>query len=156
MRALFSTILLSLVAMTVASSSPAAAPSDEEAVKAVVERFLVALGSGDYESIPVMFAPKATISHPARIDGKPTMVNETFAEWMAARVASPTRPKFREPVNEFTVHVDDGLAFIRADAHLYVGDELRSNNLDYFTLIKIDGEWKFVNASYVTRPVVKN
>jgi hypothetical protein len=83
------------------------------------------------------------------------MVNETFDEWIAARLASATRPKFREPVNEFTVHVDDGLAFVRADANYYVNDELRSNNLDYFTLIKIDGTWKFVNASYVNRPVAK-
>jgi ketosteroid isomerase-like protein len=155
MRKLYPAVLLSLVVMIVVSNSPAAESSDEDAVKATVERFLTSLGSGDYEAVPAMFAPKATISHPAKVDGKWTMTNETFDEWMAARLASPTRPKFREPVNEFTVHVDDGLAFVRADANFYVGDELRSNNLDYFTLIKIDGEWKFVNASYVNRPVAK-
>jgi ketosteroid isomerase-like protein len=155
MRKLYPAVLLSLVVMIVVSNSPAAESSDEAAVKSTVERFLTSLGSGDYEAVPAMFAPKATISHPARVDGKPTMVNETFDEWIAARLASATRPKFREPVNEFTVHVDDGLAFVRADANYYVNDELRSNNLDYFTLIKIDGTWKFVNASYVNRPVAK-
>lgn len=93
--------------------------------------------------------------HPAKVDGEMTMVNETFDEWIAARLASPTRPRFREPVNEFTVHVDDGLAFVKADANYYVGDELRSNNLEYFILIKIDGTWKFVNASHVSRPVAR-
>jgi ketosteroid isomerase-like protein len=147
--------LVLVIVLFAASTLSAVETSDEDAVKATVERFLTSLGSGDYEAVPAMFAPKATISHPAKVDGKWTMTNETFDEWMAARLASPTRPKFREPVNEFTVHVDDGLAFVRADANFYVGDELRSNNLDYFTLIKIDGEWKFVNASYVNRPVAK-
>jgi ketosteroid isomerase-like protein len=147
--------LVLVIVLFAASTLSAVETSDEDDVKATVERFLTSLGSGDYEAVPAMFAPKATISHPAKVDGKWTMTNETFDEWMAARLASPTRPKFREPVNEFTVHVDDGLAFVRADANFYVGDELRSNNLDYFTLIKIDGEWKFVNASYVNRPVAK-
>jgi ketosteroid isomerase-like protein len=147
--------LVLVIVLFAASTLSAVETSDEDAVKATVERFLTSLGSGDYEAVPAMFAPKATISHPAKVDGKWTMTNETFDEWMAARLASPTRPKFREPVNEFIVHVDDGLAFARADANFYVNDELRSNNLDYFTLIKIDGEWKFVNASYVNRPVAK-
>ena len=155
MRKLYCTVLLSLVVMTAVPHCTAAEASDEQAVKAAVERFLTSLGSGDYEAVQPMFAPKASISHPAKVDGKSTMVNETFDEWMAARLASPIRPRFREPVNEFTVHVDEGLAFVRADANYYVGDELRSNNLDYFTLIKINGEWKFVNASYVNRPVFR-
>ena len=155
MRIRFRSALLSLVVLFAASTALPAEVSDEHAVKAAVEGFLNSLGTGDYEAVPAMFAPKATISHPAKVDGMWTMVNETFEEWMAARLASPTRPHFREPVNEFTIHVDGGLAFVRADANYYVGDELRSNNLDYFTLIKTDGTWKFVNASYVNRPVAK-
>ena len=34
----------------------------------------------------------------------------------AAQRASPTRPCFREPVNHVTVHLDAGLAFVRAEA----------------------------------------
>lgn len=145
--------LLSLVAILAASMASAADGSDEEAVKAAVERFLSSLGSGDYEALPAMFAPKATISRPAKVGNIWTMTNETFDEWFAARLARPTRPRFREPVNAFIVHADGALAFVRADASYFVDDQLRSNNLDYFTLIKVDGAWKFVNASYVTRPV---
>ena len=97
------------------------------------------------------FAAEANISSPAQIDGKWTMANKTFDEWFAARMAGTTRHRFREPVNEFTVHVDDGLAFVRADANYIVDGEVRSNNIDYFTLIRVDGVWKFVNASYVTK-----
>ena len=131
----------------------AAESSDEQAVKAAVMGFLSALGQGDYEAVPAMFAAKATISHPHQVDGRSTMINETFEAWFAPRLAAKTRNRFREPVNHFDVHVDLGLAFVRADADFFVGDQLKSNNLDYFTLIKVDGAWKFVNASFVSKPV---
>jgi len=147
------TVLWGLLALFTVSPSFAAEGPDEEAVKTAVERFLSAVGTGDYEALPAMFAPRATISHPAKVGDTWTMINETFDEWFAARMANPTRPRFREPVNAFTVHVDGGLAVVRADASYFVEDQLRSNNLDYFTLIKVDGTWKFVNASFVIRPV---
>ncbi len=35
----------------------------------------------------------------------------------------------------------------------YVDDEAKRHNIDYFTLIKIDGQWKYLNLSYVGTPV---
>jgi hypothetical protein len=57
-------------------------------------------------------------------------------------------------VSEFTVHIDDGqLAFVRADARLIRDGQVRSHNIDYFTLIRDnDGTWKFVNGSYTAKP----
>lgn len=153
MRIFRAAALLALPFCFAVSPARAADNPDELAVKAVVERFLSSLGNGDYEAVPALFAPKATISHPAKIDGQRTMINETFEEWFAPLLAATTRKRFREPVNHFNVHIDDGLAFVRADASYIVDDEIKSNNLDYFTLIKADGVWKFVNASYVNRPV---
>lgn len=147
------TTLLAFIVSFVTSIATAAEASDEQVVKAQVEHFLTSLGTGDYEALPAMFAPNATISHPTKVDDTWTMSNETFEDWFAARVASSPRRFFREPVNAFTVHLDGGLAFIRADASYYVDAQLRSNNLDYFTLIKMRGGWKFVNASYVSRPI---
>jgi len=144
--------LLSLIIVFVAPTAHATENSDEQAVKSAVEHFLSSLGTGDYEAVPAMFAPKANISHPTKVGSEWTMTIETFDEWIAARLASPTRMHFREPVNEFTVHIDNGLAFVRADASFFVEDKLQSNNMDYFTLIKVEGGWKFVNASYVSKP----
>ena len=145
--------LLSLALGLAASVASAAESSDEQAVKAAVVGFLSALGGGDYEAVPAMFAANATISHPQQVDGRSTMINKTFEAWFAPRLAAKTRNRFREPVNHFDVHVDLGLAFVRADADFFVGDQLKSNNLDYFTLIKVDGAWKFVNASFVSKPI---
>jgi hypothetical protein len=55
-------------------------------------------------------------------------------------------------VDHFTIHVDHGLAFVRADARLLINGIVRSRNIDYFTLIKQDGVWKFMNASYIALP----
>jgi hypothetical protein len=66
-------------------------------------------------------------------------------------IGRTTAYHFSEPVNKFTVHIDGDLAFVKADANFIVDGELRSNNPDYFTLIRADGAWKFVNISYVTK-----
>jgi hypothetical protein len=60
---------------------------------------------------------------------------------------------YTEPVDHWTVHVDGGqLAFVRADAVLHIDDRPERHNIDYFTLIKQDGAWKFLTVSYVGRP----
>ena len=61
---------------------------------------------------------------------------------------------FREPVAEFTVHIENGqMAFVRADATYIVGDQVFSHNIDYFTLVRDGDVWKFLSASYVAQPV---
>ena len=61
---------------------------------------------------------------------------------------------YQEPVSHYTVHVEpEGLAFVRADATLVKDDRARSNNIDYFTLMKENGVWRFLSASYVARPI---
>lgn len=64
--------------------------------------------------------------------------------------------KYTEPVSNFTIHMESGmLAFVRADAIFTINGEPRNNNLDYFTLIKEDGNWKILNGSYVSVRIKK-
>jgi ketosteroid isomerase-like protein len=44
------------------------------------------------------------------------------------------------------------MAFVRADALILANGKARSRNIDYFTLVKLDGRWKFLSASYVATP----
>jgi len=127
---------------------------DEEAVIALVERFLAAVGDGDLDALPPMFAPKANIGIASRRDGRWVTSTQTFDEWFTVIKARTTRTRFREPVKHFTVHVEDGqLAFVRADATIVVDGQVRSHIIDYFTLLQVNGAWKFVNASYTANPV---
>jgi hypothetical protein len=45
------------------------------------------------------------------------------------------------------------MAFVRADATLIREGRARSRNIDYFTLVREDGVWKFLSASYVAKPI---
>ena len=55
---------------------------------------------------------------------------------------------------DWTIHIDEGhLGFVRADTILFVGEEAKRHNIDYFTLMNIDGEWKFLSLSYVGTPI---
>lgn len=126
--------------------------SEEQAVKAAVERFLAAAGDGDFDAMPAMFAPTATIGVSRYRNGTLEGTVQSVHDWVSAVRASASATRYREPVDHFTVHIDHGLAFVRADARLIVNGTVRSRNIDYFTLIKMDGNWKFMNASYIARP----
>lgn len=141
-----------LLAFPSAGSEPM---SPEGEVKAVVERFLAAVGRQDLDALPAMFAPGASIASAALRQGRWVTTSQSFEGWLTALRAAPPGTPYQEPVNEFTVHVADGqLAFVRADAYLIRDGQRRSHNVDYFTLIRdADGEWKFVNGSYTTKPV---
>ncbi len=61
---------------------------------------------------------------------------------------------YTEPVEDWSVPVDGGhLAFVRADAVLHIDGRPERHNIDYFTLIKQDGVWKFLTVSFAGRPV---
>ena len=65
-----------------------------------------------------------------------------------------TWTRFREPVTKFTVHIEeDQMAFVRVDAAAIVDDRVSLHNIDYFTLVREGGAWKFLSASYVAKTV---
>ncbi len=127
--------------------------SDEQAVRKTVEQFLAAAGSYDLDAIERMVLPNANVGWVSLSDGKWTSSTMSIQEWIA-QTRSRSNPRiYTEPVTNWTVHVDGGrLAFARADAVLFVGDSAERRNIDYFTLIKTDGAWKFLSLSYLGRP----
>jgi len=128
--------------------------AEEAAVKAVVERFLVAIGSHDLEALPPMFAPHASIGSIHLVDGAWRSKTYAFEDFYSILEAQTDPSPYREPVSHYAVHVErGGLAFVRADATLIRDDVARSRNIDYFTLIKEDGSWRFLSASYVATPI---
>lgn len=130
------------------------AVTDEEAVKAAVERFLLAVGNYDLEELPPMFTANANIGVARIRDGKQFTITYTFEEFHSMLKSRTDPSTYREPVSQFTVHVERGvLAFVRADATLIRDGQPRSHNIDYFTLLKDNGTWKFLSASYVATPI---
>lgn len=145
---------MALAVLFAGLSSALGQSEDEQAVKGLVESFLVAVGDGDLKALPGMFASNANIGTASLRDGSWVTSTMTFDEWLKTLNARTTWTRFREPVTEFTVHVEDAqMAFVRADATVFVEDQARSHNIDYFTLVREDGAWKFLSASYVAKPV---
>lgn len=131
---------------------PEMSPNEKEVV-ALVERFLAEIGRANFQALPEMFCANANIGSVTWRDGKWQTKSFTFEEFLAMMMAMDEPPTYVEPVSEYSIHIEpQGLAFVRANATLIIDGEPYSNNLDYFTLIKEDGEWKFLSASYVAIP----
>lgn len=166
-RSSAATLMLALFAVSSASAQPppgaavggesSASPvaSDEEAVKAAVESFLLAIGSYDLEALPPMFTANANIGVAGFREGQWVAMTYTFDEFHSMLKSRTNPSRYQEHVSQFTVHVERGaLAFVRADATLIRDGQARSHNIDYFTLLKDRGVWKFLSASYVATPIV--
>ena len=143
-----------IVVLLVATPLDAAAEqTDEQQVQALVEYFLITVGNGELEKLPALFAPFANIGAASLQGGEWVTSTMSFDAWLSELLSAETWTQFREPVDEFTVHIESSqLAFVRADARYIVGDETLSHNIDYFTLVRIDESWKILNASYTAEP----
>ena len=125
--------------------------SNKSAVINLVEQFLTAAGDYDLDAIQTMFSDKANIYGASLRDGKWITKTYTIQEFLERLKSSNNPTKYTEPVSDFKVHMEMGmLAFVRADAIFTINGEPRNNNLDYFTLIKEEGNWKILNGSYVS------
>lgn len=155
-----STLISSLFAIALLFAGMVSAygqSEDEQAVKGLVESFLVAVGDGDLKALPDMFVSNANIGTASFRDGSWVSSTMTFGEWLEMLNAQATWTRFQEPVTEFTVHVEDSqMAFVRAVATVFVEEQARSHNVDYFTLVRENGAWKFLSASYTAKPVVSD
>jgi hypothetical protein len=130
--------------------------TDEEAVKAVVNRFLIAIGNYDLDALPAMFTANANIGAVSLHEGQWHTSTYTFEDFHSVLKARTNPSPYQEHVSDFTVHVEaGGLAFVRANATLIREDRARSINIDYFTLMKEAGVWKILSASYVATPITE-
>ena len=126
---------------------------DEAAVKKMVDRFLVAAGNYDIAAMDEMILDNANIGMSSLRDGQWANSSITISEFLESVKNRSGRPYY-EPVNEYIVHINEGqLAFVWADAILHSFGVPRSRNIDIFTLVKIAGEWKFINLSYTSNPL---
>ena len=127
--------------------------AEEKEIIAKVERFLFVAGNYDLNAMREMTVQKAIVGIVRLKDGKRITTTMTIEEYCEGTKNRRIRPYF-EPVKEYTIHVNDGhLAFARADAILYTNGVPLSHNIDYFTLIKESGVWKFISLSYTATPI---
>ena len=150
-------VVLAASLLIIGQSGLTANSDDEEAAKILVERFLAAVGDGNLDALPDMFVSDANIGMAGLRDGSWVSSTMTFDDWMTSLRERTQWNRFSEPVSEFTIHVEDSMmAFVRADATLVRDGQAVSHNIDFFTLVREDGAWKFLSASYVAKPIHSN
>jgi hypothetical protein len=137
------------LAENIVSETKQSTPDPEEVeIKTVVENFLIAAGNYNIEVMDEMISDKANLGIAVFRDGawknSVITINEYFE-----RVRHRELEPYYEPVNEYIIHVNEGqIAFVWADATLCKYGVPRTRNIDNFTLIREDGEWKFLNLSF--------
>lgn len=130
--------------------------ADNAEVKIVVEKFLTAAGNYDFEAMPALFSKNANIGGVSLKNGNWNTYTTSFENFIEHLKSDSKPSKYTEPVSKFTIHMEAGmLAFVKADAVLIRNDIKQSNNFDFFTLIKENGDWKILNGSYVSIPIEK-
>ncbi len=122
-------------------------PEEEELI-AKVEQLLLFVGNSDFKGLDSITSDKTNLGIAIFRDGVWKNSVSTIDEYFD-RVQQGERKPYFEPVNEYKILINKGqIAFVWADATLYSYGVPRTHNIDNFTLIKEDGEWKFINASF--------
>jgi len=97
---------------------------------------------------------KANISGASLKNEKWNSYTMIIEEFITALKSNTNPKKYKEPVNNWIIHIDGGqLAFVRTDATLTMDCKQQNHNIDYFTLIKEREDWKILNGSYVSTPL---
>ena len=124
-------------------------PEEQELI-ALVEKLLFAVGNSDFQALDSIISDKANLGSAIVRDGVSKNSVITIGEYFEIQKnRDRERKPFYEPVKEYKILINKGqIAFVWADARLHKYGVPRTNNIDNFTLMKEDGEWKFINISF--------
>jgi hypothetical protein len=123
--------------------SPGQAPSDDKAVRAVIQQYFRGHATADGNEMRKAFHPTAHIE--GNRDGK-------FVSWTVDQYVSgfTGKPAADEASRRRTIdHVEIAGDAAMAGATLVHGG---TTFTDYFVLLKVGGEWKIANKVYSRRP----
>ncbi|GGD96637.1 ester cyclase [Planktosalinus lacus] len=136
---------------TIASSTKEQQWTQDQAdVKAMIEHFLIVAGNYDLDAMDAMILDKANVGSIRLIDGAWKTSTITIAEYFEKSSNNELKPYF-EPVRDWDIKISKGqLAFVEADAILHSYGVPRRNNVDFFTLIKEEGDWKIFNVTFTS------
>lgn len=126
---------------------------DNQAVKELVEAFLLHIGDHEVHKVAADLAPKAIVIVTRQRDGQWTNSFQTGDAWIAAMKNNPNPTTFREPITNVTVTIDsDRLAYVRADFQVMRDGKAQSYGVDQFTLVREPSGWKIAVVAYTSMP----
>jgi hypothetical protein len=136
------------------AASAEAQGSDEQAVQAAVEGFLLHLGDHQFDAVAADLAPKSLIVVTRQRDGVWTNTYQSGDEWVAALRNNTNPVTFREPISNVKVTIDSHqLAYLRADFQVVREGKALSSGVDQVTLVREPAGWKIAAIAYTSMPV---
>lgn len=144
MRALFALLLALLAAPAAAQDGTAA---DREAVLAGVERLFAAMLARDAAAIPEFTDPAGVVTAMTmEAGGGSTIVTSSWAQF-AQRIGGAAAP-IRERMFDPEVRIRGDLALVWTRYDLWNGETFSHCGTDLFELIRRDGRWLLLHASF--------
>ncbi len=131
------------------------ATQDELDVKATIDSLLVAAGNYNLEDLDRMVFDKSNLGITSLKDGQWQNTIITVSEYIESvkkRKASP----YCEIIYDSSIQVSEGqLAFAKADNIVYRLGIPLTREINYFTLLKDQNRWKFLNIAFTVIPVAE-
>lgn len=140
-------------AVLVGASTPASAqqntePSEEQAVRAVVDRLFDGMRSRDTTAIRSTFAEEAQFYSLGR-DGGVEITTPT--EFITSISKAPPELVLDEVLHDVEVRIDGPLAVVWTYYDFFAGDRFSHCGYDAMQMLKVGGEWKIVALSDTRR-----
>jgi hypothetical protein len=146
-------MLVAIVAATAtAMAEPAPKQADEEkAVLAAMDRFMIAISTGDVDEMRKLYLPEAmTFRALKKQEGPPEVVARPQAYW-----TDPARNDGRKRQERYwspTVLLRDPIAVVWAPYEFKIDGKTTHCGIDSFDFVKIDGEWRVSSAMWTVEP----
>lgn len=155
MRILALSLPLLLASATAkAAQIPAEAdPEREREVLETVEHVLELLGGLRFYALPRYFTEDANIVTARKT--KSLFVNRVVSAraWIENLMRGPAPQPFEEVLSNVEIAIESGeLALVRADFEIVREGRVESSGVDFFTLLRHDGEWKISSIAYTSIP----
>ncbi len=138
--------ILGAFAMALGTAAPVSAQSttDEQAVRAVVDRLFEAMAVHDTAGMRPLFAPDARF---AGVDREGNLSYTTPSEFFQAIGGAAGGPALNETLYDVEIRIDGPLAHVWTYYTFHVGDRFSHCGYDGFQMLKLDGEWKIVHLA---------
>lgn len=147
------TVVLAVASGGAFAEAPAAGqtPGDEKAVLAVVDRFMTAISTGDFEGLAkIQTSDGVTYRAKVAADGGVEVTARPNAYW-----SDPARNDGRTLQERYwtpTVLMRGPIAVVWAPYEFKVDGKTSHCGIDVFNLVKIDGAWRIGNAMWTVEP----
>lgn len=145
MRGMLALLLLLILATPAAAQEPPA--DDRQAVLAAVDGLFSAMLARDGAAVTAQVEPQGIVTQisPAA-DGGSRVATSSWADF-AARLPQAPAP-IRERLFDPEVRIRGDLALVWSRYDLSVGDTFSHCGTDLFELVRRDGRWRLLHASY--------